>query len=80
MAKEKIDIEAAVDLTKELFHNYYEGNLEPWFSYLCSESVYLGNGDQILFGGDVIRKHFQKFSGVKQANIILRLSGDLRLN
>lgn len=70
MAKEKIDIEAAVYLTKELFHNYYAGNLEPWFSHLCSESVYLGNGEQILVGGSVIRKHFQKFSGVKQAKII----------
>lgn len=70
MAKEKIDIEAVADLTKELFHHYYAGNPEPWFSHLCSESVYLGNGDQILFGGDVIRKHFQKFNGIKQADIV----------
>lgn len=70
MTKEKIDIEAVADLTKRLFHDYYAGNLEPWFSYLCSDSVYLGNGDQILFGGDIIRKHFQKFSGINHADII----------
>ena len=69
MAKEKINLEEITKLTKELFHAHYAGNLEHWFSYLCPESVYLGTGEPLLFGGDAIRKHFEVFMG-RQADII----------
>ena len=68
-AKEKINLEEITKLTKELFHAHYAGNLEHWFSYLCPESVYLGTGEPLLFGGDAIRKHFEVFMG-RQADII----------
>lgn len=61
MAKEKIKLENVEKLTKEIFHEYYSGNLELWFSYLCNESIWIGHGEPLLFGGDAIRKHFQKF-------------------
>ncbi|MBO5292150.1 MAG: LytTR family transcriptional regulator [Lachnospiraceae bacterium] len=69
MSKEKINLEELVALTKELFHAYYSGNLEPWFSYLCPDSVYLGTGEPILFGGDAIRNHFMHYSA-KQSDIM----------
>lgn len=69
MEKKKIDLEEIAALTKELFHAHYEGNLDKWFSYLCKESIYIGTGEPLLFGGDAIREHFKVFSG-KQADII----------
>lgn len=65
MAKKKITKEEAAALTRKLFHFYYAGNLEPWFSYLCTDSVYIGTGEPILFGGDAIRKHFEHYEGVQ---------------
>lgn len=69
MAKKKINLEEITALTRELFHAHFEGNLDKWFSYLCKESVYIGTGEPLLFGGDAIREHFKDFSG-KQADII----------
>lgn len=63
MAKKKIDIAEVAALTKELFHAHYAGELEKWFSYLCTDSVYLGTGEPMLFGGDAIREHFKGFEG-----------------
>lgn len=69
MIKEKINLEEVAALTKELFHEHYAGNPERWFAYLCPDSVYLGTGDPILFGGDVIREHFKDSVG-KRLNIV----------
>lgn len=69
MAVEKINLEEIAELTKELFHAHYAGDLEQWFSYLCPDSVYLGTGEPLLFGGDAIRKHFKRFAG-KAVNVI----------
>lgn len=66
MEKEKqkrIDPEQAARLTRELFHQQYRGNPEAWFAYLCPESVYLGTGEPLLFGGEAIREHFAGFTG-----------------
>lgn len=62
MAKEKINIEEAARLAQTLFHAQYDGHPEVWLSYLCSDSVYLGTGEPLLFGQDAIRKRFQVFS------------------
>ena len=69
MAVKKIDLEEVAALTKELFHAHYAGELEKWFSYLCPDSVYLGTGEPLLFGGDAIREHFKGFTG-KAVNVV----------
>ena len=69
MAQKEISLEEVTALTKELFHAHYAGDLEQWFSYLCTESVYLGTGEPLLIGGNAIRAHFQGFGG-KSVNII----------
>lgn len=69
MATEKINLEEITALTKELFHAHYAGDLEQWFSYLCPDSVYLGTGEPLLFGGDAIREHFKGFTG-KALNVV----------
>lgn len=69
MAVKKIELEEVAALTKELFHAHYAGKLEKWFSYLCTESLYLGTGEPMLFGGDAIREHFKGFEG-KPVNIV----------
>lgn len=48
MVKKKITKEEVAVLTRKLFHLYYSGNLEPWFSYLCTDSVYIGTGEPIF--------------------------------
>ena len=63
MATEKINLEKVAALTKELFHAHYAGDLDKWFSYLCPDSVYLGTGEPLLFGGNTIREHFKGFTG-----------------
>ncbi len=63
MATEKINLDEIIALTKELFHEYYAGEPERWFSYLCPDSIYLGTGEPLLFGGDAIRAHFKEFQG-----------------
>ena len=63
MAKKKIDIKEVTALTREMFHAYYRGDLERWFSYLCPDSIYIGTGEPILFGGDAIQSHFKSFQG-----------------
>ena len=37
-------LEDTVAITREITHGYYAGNLEPYFSRLCSKSVWLGTG------------------------------------
>lgn len=69
MKTEKINLEEITALSKELFHAHYAGNLEKWFSYLCKDSIYLGTGEPLLFGGHTIREHFKGFEG-KSADII----------
>lgn len=60
---EKIVLEELAVLTKELFHAHYAGDLERWFDYLCPDSIYLGTGEPMLFGGSAIREHFKGFEG-----------------
>ncbi len=69
MEKKIINLVEFRELTKELFHAHYAGNLEQWFSYLCSDSIYLGTGEPLLFGKDAIQEHFRDFSG-KVSNIL----------
>lgn len=64
MAKGKIKLEDVVDLTKKMFHEYFSGNPELWFSYLCNESVWIGHSEPTLFGGNAIQSHFKKYKGV----------------
>ncbi len=67
--EKKINLEEVAALTKRLFHAHYAGDLEQWFSYLCSDSIYLGTGEPMLFGGNAIREHFKGFVG-KAVNIV----------
>ena len=69
MATKKINLEEIAGLTKKLFHAHYAGDLDQWFSYLCPDSVHLGTGEPLLFGGDAIREHYKGFSG-KGINIM----------
>ena len=52
-------LEDTVDITREITHGYYAGNLEPYFSRLCSKSVWLGTGGRVLIGGDTIRSRLE---------------------
>lgn len=52
-------LEDPVALTRELLHRYYQGDGKPWLARLCAKSVWIGNGERVLVGGDAIREHFR---------------------
>lgn len=53
------------DTTKYLFHSFYAGNTEPWFSLLDKSAVYLGSADPMLIGKTAIENHFKKYEGIQ---------------
>ena len=63
MENKKIRLDKIVALTKELFHAHYAGKSEAWFSYLTSDSIFLGTGSPILIGKNSIENHFKVFHG-----------------
>lgn len=60
MEHTQISLEEVVRLSKKLFHDYYSGDNKKWFSLLCSESIYLGTAEPMLFGEDAIKNYFNK--------------------
>lgn len=54
-----------LETTKYIYHSYYDGNPEPWFSYLDKNAVYLGTGDPMLIGKTAIVNHFKKYEGIQ---------------
>jgi len=55
--------EDVVKLTRYVLHNYYNGNLEPWFVHLHPCSVWVGTGEPLLRGAETIMHHFKKYAG-----------------
>lgn len=54
-------LEDTVAINREIIHGYYQGDLAPWFSRLCSKSVWLGIGERVLFGEGAIRDYFKDY-------------------
>ena len=67
---EKLDENQLLKQTREVFHSYYEGNKEPWFSLLCDMSVYIGSDDPILTGKKEIQNHFSSVTTFLQMQIM----------
>ncbi|MDD6762581.1 MAG: LytTR family DNA-binding domain-containing protein [Clostridiales bacterium] len=81
MAKKIIDPDEAQKTMENIYRKFYDGEPELWFSYLCSRSVYIGGGETILFGGDIIKGHFSVFTGtnckvLNYESYAIRLSDD----
>ena len=70
MNKDSISKEELIEITKNLFHHVYDGDLKPWFELLCNESVYLGTNSPVLIGADAIQKHFSAWGTEKRTDII----------
>ena len=70
MLEQKINENVCINTTKNIFYDFYNGNLETWLSYLNDDSVYLCNGEAILIGKNSIFKRFDKYTGVKQTKIL----------
>lgn len=67
----RVKLEDTVEITRAIVQGYYSGDLKPWFSRLCSKTVWLGTGERILFGGDAIRAHFAGYI-MQPAVVIVR--------
>lgn len=58
--------EKAIEITYKIYHDYYDGNPDAWFSYLADNSVYIDNGNQFFIGGQAIKDHFKSYTGRKE--------------
>ncbi|MGM9938053.1 MAG: LytR/AlgR family response regulator transcription factor [Candidatus Ornithomonoglobus sp.] len=81
MAKKIIDTDEVKKTMEYIYRKFYDGDPEPWFSYLCGRSVYIGGGETMLFGNDIIKGHFSVFTGTKckvlsYESFAVRLSDD----
>lgn len=57
----KIDLDEVMEKAFFIMAQYFcYGNTKPWFSHLCSESVWLGNGEPLLIGKEAIIRHFSR--------------------
>lgn len=55
----KASLVDTVALSRAITHGYYAGDMDPYFSALCSKSVWLGTGGRVLIGGDAIRQRLE---------------------
>ncbi|MGN0115708.1 MAG: LytTR family transcriptional regulator DNA-binding domain-containing protein [Acutalibacteraceae bacterium] len=65
MINDKIELSTVTSMTKCIFNAFCTGDVQPWFDMLCPESVYIGTGEPMLFGGDAIKEHFKKYAGTQ---------------
>lgn len=70
MGQETEKPEDVVELTRYVLHNFYLGNLEPWFAHLHPCSVWVGTGEPLLYGAEAIIHHFKKYAGRAPQQIV----------
>ena len=63
-------LEDTVEITRAIVRGYYQGDFEPWFSRLCSGSVWLGTGERLLFGDQAIRDYFKGYTAPSHVRIL----------
>ena len=63
-------LEDTVEITRAIVRGYYQGDFEPWFSRLCSGSVWLGTGERLLFGDQAIRDYFKGYTAPFHVRIL----------
>lgn len=63
-------LEDTVDISRAIVRGYYQGDFAPWFSRLCSGSVWLGMGERILFGDQAIRDYFKGYAAPTPIRIL----------
>lgn len=52
-------LEDTLEVTRKIIRGFFQGDVEPWFSYLCARSVWAGPGQRTISGGDAIREYFK---------------------
>lgn len=57
-------------LTKYIYHNYCNGNLEPWFRYLHDNCVFVSPSEPMLVGADKIKDYFRNYPSKSNVEII----------
>ncbi|OZG68158.1 hypothetical protein [Bifidobacterium eulemuris] len=59
-------------MTRRVMHDYHlRGDCTFWDSLLCPQTVWLGSGASMMFGGDSIRNHFREFVHIAKADILI---------
>lgn len=67
----KVQMDDVVAISQEAVHGFFSGDMEPYISRLCSKSVHMGNGDQILIGDSAIRSYLDRAKEI-HLNSVLR--------
>lgn len=58
MPSNKINIDKISAAAQSIARSYYGSDPEPWFSFLCPESICISAGTPMLFGQAAIKMHF----------------------
>lgn len=56
----KTQMEDVVAISQEAVHAFFDGDMGPYISRLCSKSVHMGNGDRVLIGDSAIRSYLDR--------------------
>lgn len=62
--------ELLAKITKEIMHDYFQGNPETWFQYLDSRCVFVATGETILSGIENIKHELQSHLKNGRGNIL----------
>ncbi|WP_283684801.1 LytR/AlgR family response regulator transcription factor [Parablautia sp. Marseille-Q6255] len=62
--------ELLIKLTKELMHDYFQGNPETWFQYLDPRCIFVATGETILSGIDNIKHELKAHLKKGRGNIL----------
>ena len=62
--------ELLIKITKEIMHDYFNGNPETWFQYLDTRCVFVATGETILSGIDNIKKELQTHLKKGRGNVL----------
>lgn len=58
------------DMTQNIVHHYYCGDLTPWMEALHKDCIWMGSGEPTLIGADSIKAHFSKYKDMPHPTII----------
>ena len=62
--------ELLAKITKEIMHDYFQGNPETWFQYLDSRCVFVATEETILSGIENIKHELQSHLKKGRGNIL----------
>lgn len=68
MTKEKLN--EVTEIVKKSIQSYYSNNADYWFKNLSTDSIWICDGEPMLFGKDEIKRYFKKRPSPGNVNVL----------